>query len=237
MGEGYVRPCRRDCCSVTAEEIRRLPIDSAFSKQDINFAGTCKTSFKLTQDQFNKTVTLDSGTDASFTCNPGTQWAWVFTGKTIPNFPGPATLTGTITYGGGNGNNSKHECYSITRRCMLGHECPVPPATPAEQGIRFDLSFLRQIALFGLCLTADWSSRLKQSQTAAAAHTARIKKVISDAQDAVPGSLSSGILLHPESVNVKKYNVYRPKKIPARRLLPSLRGPGCPESVGLSRSA
>ena len=72
---------------------------------------------------------------------------------------------------------------------MLGHECPVPPATPAEQGIRFDLSFLRQIALFGLCLTADWSSRLKQSQTAAAAHTARIKKVISDAQDAVPGSL------------------------------------------------
>ena len=67
--------------------------------QDINFAGTCKASFKLTQVQFNKTVTLDSGTDASFTCNPGTQWAWVFTGKTIPNFPGPATLTGTITYG------------------------------------------------------------------------------------------------------------------------------------------
>jgi hypothetical protein len=69
------------------------------SMQDINFAGTCKTSFKLTQVQFNKTVTLDSGTDASFTCNPGTQWAWVFTGKTIPNFPGPANLTGTITYG------------------------------------------------------------------------------------------------------------------------------------------
>jgi hypothetical protein len=67
--------------------------------QDVNFTGTCKASFKLTQIQFNKTVTLDSGTDSGWACGPGTQWAKAFDGKTIPNFPGPATLTGTVTYG------------------------------------------------------------------------------------------------------------------------------------------
>jgi hypothetical protein len=44
-------------------------------------------------------VTLDSAKDDSFSCGPGTIWYWVFSGKTIPDFPGPATLTGTVTYG------------------------------------------------------------------------------------------------------------------------------------------
>jgi len=67
--------------------------------QDVNFTGTCQVSFTLTQIQFNKTVTLDSGKNPSFTCDPGTQWLFAFTGKAIPNFPGPAILTGTVTYG------------------------------------------------------------------------------------------------------------------------------------------
>jgi len=67
--------------------------------QDVNFNGTCQASFTLTQVQFNKTVTLDSAKDNAFACNPGGVWAWVFGGKAIPNFPGPATLTGTVTYG------------------------------------------------------------------------------------------------------------------------------------------
>ena len=67
--------------------------------QDVNFTGSCQVSFTLTQIQFNKTVTLDSGKNSSFTCNPTTQWLFGFTGKAIPNFPGPAILTGTITYG------------------------------------------------------------------------------------------------------------------------------------------
>jgi hypothetical protein len=67
--------------------------------QDVNFSGPCKTSFKLTQVQYNMTVTLDSQTNANFTCVPAGAWAWAFIGKTIPDFPGPATLTGTVTYG------------------------------------------------------------------------------------------------------------------------------------------
>jgi len=67
--------------------------------QDVNFSGTCKASFKLTQVQFNKTVTLDSGSVQSFNCVPGGVWAWVWGGKPIPNYLGPATLTGTVTYG------------------------------------------------------------------------------------------------------------------------------------------
>ena len=67
--------------------------------QDIDFTGTCQASYTLTQIQLNKTVTLDSAKDPTFSCNPGTIWFWTFTGKPIPDFPGPATLTGTVTYG------------------------------------------------------------------------------------------------------------------------------------------
>jgi hypothetical protein len=67
--------------------------------QDINFTGSCVASFELTQIQYNKTVTLDSGKTGTFSCGPGSGWAWDFSGKTIPDFPGPATLTGTVTYG------------------------------------------------------------------------------------------------------------------------------------------
>jgi len=68
--------------------------------QDLNFTGTCQASFTLTQVQFGATVTLDSGTNSKFSCTPGTIWFWDFGGKVIPNSPGPATLTGTVTYGG-----------------------------------------------------------------------------------------------------------------------------------------
>jgi hypothetical protein len=68
--------------------------------QDVNFTGTCQASFTLTQVQFGTTVTLDSGTDSKFSCSPGTIWFWDFGGKVIPNSPGPATLTGIVTYGG-----------------------------------------------------------------------------------------------------------------------------------------
>ena len=67
--------------------------------QDIDFTGTCQASYTLTQIQLNKTVTLDSAKDAGFSCGPATIWFWTFTGKPIPDFPGPATLTGTVTYG------------------------------------------------------------------------------------------------------------------------------------------
>lgn len=77
-----------------------------FSFEDVNFTGTCQASFTLTQIQFNKTVTLDSGKDPSFSCGPGSFWFWTFNGKVIPDFPGPATLTGTVTYGTSKANIS-----------------------------------------------------------------------------------------------------------------------------------
>jgi hypothetical protein len=69
------------------------------SMQDVNFTGTCQASFTLTQVQYGKNVTLDSGKVSAFACGPGNWWAWAFSGKTIPNYPGAATLTGTVTYG------------------------------------------------------------------------------------------------------------------------------------------
>jgi hypothetical protein len=76
------------------------------SFQDVNFTGTCQASFTLTQIQFNKTVTLDTEKDPAFSCGPGTFWFWTFGGKVIPDFPGPATLTGTVTYGTSKANIS-----------------------------------------------------------------------------------------------------------------------------------
>jgi len=73
------------------------------SLQDLNFTGTCQASFKLTQKQGTTVVTLDSGTNATFSCAPsganGGEWAWATNGKAIPNSPGLATLTGTVKYG------------------------------------------------------------------------------------------------------------------------------------------
>jgi hypothetical protein len=75
------------------------PYVFSIALQDVNFTGTCQVSYTLTQIQFNKAVTLDSGKNSSFACNPGSLWLFAFEGKAIPDFPGPATLTGTVTYG------------------------------------------------------------------------------------------------------------------------------------------
>jgi hypothetical protein len=66
---------------------------------DYNFTGTCVVSFKLTQVQSGKTVTLDSGTVKSFSCSANTAWAWAAVGNPIPNSPGIAKMTGSVKYG------------------------------------------------------------------------------------------------------------------------------------------
>ncbi len=71
----------------------------ATALEDLNFTGTCQATIKLTQVQAGKSVILDSGTDPTFNCKPGTSWAWVIFGKPIPNSPGLATLTSTVKYG------------------------------------------------------------------------------------------------------------------------------------------
>jgi hypothetical protein len=55
------------------------------SLYDVNFTGTCQASFTLTQIQYNKTVTVDSGKDGTFSPTPETYWAYDFTGKVIPD--------------------------------------------------------------------------------------------------------------------------------------------------------
>lgn len=67
--------------------------------QDFNFTGTCVASYKLTQVQSGKTVTLDSGTIKSFSTTPGQVWAWAAVGKPIPKSAGIAMLTGSVRYG------------------------------------------------------------------------------------------------------------------------------------------
>ena len=71
--------------------------------QSLDYTGTCKATYKLTQKQGNKNVTLDSGVIAdTFDCSSPTNWAYAVTSsKTIPSSPGPATLTGTLTLNGG----------------------------------------------------------------------------------------------------------------------------------------
>jgi hypothetical protein len=71
-----------------------------FATQNTTFSGTCTSSFKLTQVQGGKTVTLDSGTlKKDFSCTPGSYYAWDAVGKAMPNSPGLATLEGTIAFG------------------------------------------------------------------------------------------------------------------------------------------
>ena len=71
--------------------------------QSLNYSGICKGSYKLTQKQGSKNVVLDSGTIIkAFDCTSPTNWAFAVPSQNpIPNAPGPATLTGTLTLDGG----------------------------------------------------------------------------------------------------------------------------------------
>ncbi len=69
---------------------------------DTTFTGTCAVSYKLTQIQAGKTVTLDTAS-RNVATTPG-DWAWAFVGKTIPSSPGLATLTGTTKCGTATGS-------------------------------------------------------------------------------------------------------------------------------------
>ena len=69
--------------------------------QVMNFTGTCNATYKLTQAQAGKTVTLDSGSILTgLNCSPD-----IFllhgTGHPVPASPGPATLIATVKYGSG----------------------------------------------------------------------------------------------------------------------------------------
>jgi hypothetical protein len=65
---------------------------------DNSYSGSCKGSLELTQEQGGKVVVLAKFSVVNGTCSPG-----VIYGRdeviTIPNAPGPATLSGTIKYG------------------------------------------------------------------------------------------------------------------------------------------
>ncbi len=68
-----------------------------FGTQNTTYSGTCSWSFTLKQGK----KTLDSGTlEKSHACTPGQYYAWLLNGKAIPNAPGLATLTGTVTFDG-----------------------------------------------------------------------------------------------------------------------------------------
>ena len=66
------------------------------TSQNNSFKGMCADSYTLKRG----TVVLASGKIHSYACQPGTYWEWAATTPAIPNSPGLATLTGTVTYGG-----------------------------------------------------------------------------------------------------------------------------------------
>jgi hypothetical protein len=65
------------------------------SSQNVTFKGTCIDSYTLSRGK----VILDHKVIRTYACAPGNEWEWAAVGKAIPNSPGPATLTGTVTYG------------------------------------------------------------------------------------------------------------------------------------------
>jgi hypothetical protein len=71
--------------------------------QSIDYTGTCKATYKLTQKQGTKNVVLDSGVIVdTFDCSSPTNWVYAVTSaKTVSGTSGPATLTGTLILTGG----------------------------------------------------------------------------------------------------------------------------------------
>jgi len=68
--------------------------------QDNNYTGPYTITYSLTQVSGTTTKTLQSATIVSNkTAGPGSYWVWAINAPAAPNYPGLATLTGTITYG------------------------------------------------------------------------------------------------------------------------------------------
>lgn len=65
------------------------------SSQNVAFKGVCIDSYTLSRGA----VVLDHKTIRTYDCGANTEWEWTTVGKVIPNSPGPAMLTGTVTYG------------------------------------------------------------------------------------------------------------------------------------------
>lgn len=66
------------------------------TSQNNTFRGVCADSYTLKRG----TAILASGKIHNYDCQPGTYWQWAVNSRVIPNRPGLATLTGTVTYGG-----------------------------------------------------------------------------------------------------------------------------------------
>jgi hypothetical protein len=65
------------------------------TSQNNTFKGVCGDSYVLKRGA----TILASGKIHSYACQPGTYWEWAANTAAIPNKPGLATLTGTVTYG------------------------------------------------------------------------------------------------------------------------------------------
>jgi hypothetical protein len=66
------------------------------TSQNNTFRGVCADSYTLKRGA----AILASGKIHTYACQPGTYWQWTVNTPVIPNKPGLATLTGTVTYGG-----------------------------------------------------------------------------------------------------------------------------------------
>jgi hypothetical protein len=66
------------------------------TSQNNTFKGTCTDSYALKKG----TTILASGKIHTYDCGLGTYWEWATNTPAIPDKPGLATLTGTVTYGG-----------------------------------------------------------------------------------------------------------------------------------------
>jgi hypothetical protein len=65
------------------------------ASQNNTFKGACGDTYVLKRGS----AILASGKIHSYACQPGTYWEWAANTIAIPNKPGLATLTGTVTYG------------------------------------------------------------------------------------------------------------------------------------------
>ena len=79
---------------------KSAPYSFSVTFQDISYSGTCRTAFKLQQDQDGTNVQLACGQIFSTACSPGL----VFLGHrnsqiSTKAIAGPATLTGTVYFG------------------------------------------------------------------------------------------------------------------------------------------
>jgi len=71
----------------------------SIASQDVSYTGMCVTRYTLTATVNGKPKTIATGSTAAYKCAANNAFLYAFSTGALPDYPGAATLTATVSFG------------------------------------------------------------------------------------------------------------------------------------------